>query len=416
VSLARPFDRQEPACGDDLRSAVVLTPWFPNVPGERNGSFIYDSAAAIASKGVAVTVLACRPSIPVVPANWVPEWARGKIDTRRFAESLGGGGVVSVKYLAIPGGAFRKASNFSQRLRVKPALEALARKTRARLIHAQTEGMAPIAVEVARTLEVPAVVTIHGINTDPNYLHAKAQRAILVPALRDADRLVLVGQPLKDVFARYVGRSDHVRVVNNGVRLPNRIRRSQVLSATAMRLVSVSNLHEGKGIDLVLDALTLINRQGSREWTYTVIGDGAERGALIRKARTHGLSDRIKFLGALPHEAVLETLLDSDVFVLPSYREAFGIAYLEAMACGLPTIGVRGQGPEAFIEPGLSGFLVEPRSATAVADCLGGILARPEDARRIGERARSRAQDFGWDTHANHLMEIYREAVSARRR
>jgi glycosyltransferase involved in cell wall biosynthesis len=414
VSLAN-VDQRERAGIDDLRSVVVLTPWFPNVPGERNGSFIYESAAAIARKGVAVTVLACRPSIPAVPARWVPEWVRGKIDAQRFAESLGGG-VVSLNYPALPGGVLRSISNLSQRWRVKPALEGLARQTRAGLIHAQTEGMAPIAVEVARMLQVPSVVTVHGINTDASYLHAKAQRAVLVPALRDADRLVLVGQSLKDAFAPYVGRSDHVRVVHNGVQPPQRIRRTQVLTRTPARLVSVCNLHEGKGIDLVLDALKLMDALGTRDWTYRIVGDGRERAALAERALAHGLTDRVSFLGMQSHEKVIEILLDSDIFVLPSYREAFGIAYLEAMACGLPTIGVRGQGPEAFIEHGLSGFLVEPHSAKAVSDCLSELLARPESARRLGERARSRAQDFSWDAHANRLMEVYREAISARRR
>jgi glycosyltransferase involved in cell wall biosynthesis len=411
VTLAH-LDQRQQARRDDLRSVVVLTPWFPNVPGERSGAFIYESAAAIARKGVAVTVLACRPSTPGVPERWVPEWARGQIDAQRFVESLGGG-VVCVNYPALPRGILRSISNISQRWRVKPALEGLARRSQAGLIHAQTEGMAPIAVEVARILRVPSVVTIHGLNTDASYLHAKGQKAILAPALRDADRLVLVGQSLKDTFAPYVGRSDHVRVVHNGVQLPTCIRRNQVLATTPARLVSVCNLHEGKGIDLVLDALKLLDALGTREWNYTVVGDGRERPALAARARAHGLTERVYFLGSQPREKVLGILLDSDVFVLPSYREAFGIAYLEAMACGLPAIGVRGQGPEAFIEHGLSGFLVEPRSATAVADCLGEILSHRDAARRIGESARSRAQAFSWDAHANALMEIYREAMQA---
>jgi glycosyltransferase involved in cell wall biosynthesis len=214
------------------------------------------------------------------------------------------------------------------------------------------------------------------------------------------------------VFAPYLDRDDHMRVVANGVRLPEGERPAPVLSRTPARFVSVSNLHEGKGIDLVLDALALLDARGVRDWTYTVIGDGKERTSLAARARAHNLGDRVNFLGSRSHESVFETLLESDVFVLPSYREAFGIAYLEAMACGLPTIGVRGQGPEAFIEHGVSGYLIEPRSTAAIADCLREILADPERARRIGERARTRAQDFSWDAHANRLLGVYREAMS----
>lgn len=410
MSLVQPV-RREHVIGGDLPSVVVLTPWFPNVPGDRNGSYIYESATALARKGVAVSVLVCRPSTRAVPAEWVPEWARGRIDVARFSEHLDH--VVPVNYPALPGGVFRTLSNLSQRRYVRPALEELARRAGASVIHAQTEGMAPIAVEVARTLHVPAIVTIHGINTDPKYLHSNGQRATLVPALRESDRLVLVGRSLKDVFSAYLGRDDHMRVVPNGVQLPKGERRAPVLARMPVRFVSVSNLHEGKGIDLVLDALAILDARGVRDWTYTIIGDGIERSSLVARAQAHNLDDRVDFLGSKPHESVFETLLESDVFVLPSYREAFGISYLEAMACGLPAIGVRGQGPEAFIEHGLSGFLIEPHSAAAIADCLCEILADSGRARRIGERAQRRAQEFTWDAHADRLIEIYREAMSA---
>ena len=410
MSQTKPVPRAQ--AGDvDVRSVVVLTPWFPNVPGDRNGSYIYESAAALARKGVCVSVLVCRPGVPAVPPQWVPEWARGKIEVGLFGDLQR---VVPIRYFALPGGALRRLSNFSQRRSVMPALEAVARQARASIIHAQTEGMAPIAVEVARKLALPAVVTIHGVNTDQNYLHSRSQKAVLGRALRECDRVVLVGSMLKDVFVPYVGRGDHMRVVPNGVRPPIALRRTEVLSRAPLRLVSVSNLHEGKGIDLALDALALLDARGMRDWTYKVIGDGAERNSLVAQARARNLSDRVNFLGERPPRVVMETLLESDVFMLPSYREAFGIAYLEAMSCALPTIGVRGQGPEDFIEHGVTGLLIEPRSASAIADCLQRILADPEEARRIGERARIRAQAFDWDAHADRLMGVFNEALSAR--
>jgi glycosyltransferase involved in cell wall biosynthesis len=190
-------------------------------------------------------------------------------------------------------------------------------------------------------------------------------------------------------------------------------RRRAVLAAPPYRLVSVSNLHEGKGIDITLEALAILDAQGKRDWTYTIVGDGAERRALAASADSLGLGDRVRFAGAQRHDAVFRTLMECDVFVLPSYREAFGIAYLEAMACGLPTIAVRGQGPGAFIEDGRTGFLVAPRSAEAVAACLAQIMSRPEAARAIGERARARAQEYTWDAHALRLLEVYSEAISA---
>jgi glycosyltransferase involved in cell wall biosynthesis len=333
---------------------------------------------------------------------------RGEVDTSSFREHLNG--VDVVRYLALPAGLFRPVMNSFQRKAVVPVLRRIVQTTGARVIHAQTEGMAPLALAVGRSVSVPVVATIHGLNMDPDYLHGKGQRALLAPALRDVARLVLVGEPLRDVFQDYAGRGDHIRVVPNGVRLP--------VSSCApkfdggpLRLVSVSNLHEGKGIDFTLAALAELKSAGQTNWTYSVVGDGVEQSRLQSQARDSGIAGQVKFLGAKCPDEVFAILERSDVFVLPSYREAFGIAYLEAMASGLVAIGVAGQGPQAFIEHGQTGFLVEPRSASAVAECLKAIARKPEEARAIGERARLAARNFTWDEHADRLASVYAEAV-----
>jgi glycosyltransferase involved in cell wall biosynthesis len=228
------------------------------------------------------------------------------------------------------------------------------------------------------------------------------------------NRLILVGRPLTDFFAQYVDRYDHIRIVANGVRFPSGVRSDPIFGSRSHRLVSVSNLVEGKGVDITLDALASLNRSGVNDWNFTIIGDGADRAALELRARKLGLSDQVFFVGAQSSERVFETLLASDIFVLPSYREAFGIAYLEAMACGLVTIGVRGQGPEAFIEHGRSGFLVEPRDPRAVSDCLRHIFLNHASALEVTENAKRRAQHFSWDAHANNLKSVFSEVLESR--
>jgi glycosyltransferase involved in cell wall biosynthesis len=105
-------------------------------------------------------------------------------------------------------------------------------------------------------------------------------------------------------------------------------------------------------------------------------------------------------------------LRDAHVFVLPSYREAFGIAYLEAMACGLLTIGVEGQGPSAFIISGKTGLLVPPQEVAALAACLRSVLEHPGRFSKIAAAGRKHvAQEYTWLRHAERLTEVYREIV-----
>jgi glycosyltransferase involved in cell wall biosynthesis len=389
-------------------SVVVLTPWFPNSPGDWKFTYIFDSAAALARLGLAVHVLVCRPFTPPFLDFLAPEWTKGRVETGAF-EGLAS--LTAMYYPGLPGGWFKRFTTPLASRHISLALKSLALKSGAELIHAHTEGMASIASGVARELGLPSAVTVHGLNTDPQFLHDPAQRAMFRQALGDTDRVILVGKPIWPFFSTLVGRDDHFRIVHNGVRFPTELDRGPILvRSQSIRFITVSNLHEGKGVDVALRALALTRDAGFEHWDYTIVGDGAERGALIDLSRSLGLSERVRFLGAHPHEKIFEFLSEADIFVLPSYREAFGISYLEAMAAGLVAIGVRGQGPEAFIEDGKSGFLVEPKSPRSLADCILGIVAQQDVARRIGADGMKLVRNaFTWDAHASRLTAVYGE-------
>jgi glycosyltransferase involved in cell wall biosynthesis len=286
----------------------------------------------------------------------------------------------------------------------------MARALRADVVHAHTEIPGVTAVRVAADLGLPSVVTIHGINTDSR-LNAPRQRACYREHLSRASRIVLVGEPLRDHVAAIVGRSDHFRIVHNGFRPPG----DDVAQADwtrPLRLVSVSNLHEGKGIDLTLAALRRLEDSGVADWTYNVVGGGNQAVALRQLARDLGLSAKVTFSGPCDHDEVYRHLARANVFVLPSYVEAFGIAYLEAMSLGLLAIGVRGQGPSGFIREGENGFLVEPRSADSLHACFLRVGNDMPGMRKIAARGRDHVRrNLTWRSHAEHLTAVFAEVV-----
>jgi glycosyltransferase involved in cell wall biosynthesis len=357
---------------------------------------------------LAVHVLVCRPFTPPFLDFLAPEWTKGRVETGAFEELAS---LAAIYYPGLPGGWLKRLTTPLASRQISLALKSLALKSGAELIHAHTEGLASIASGVARDLGLPSVVTVHGLNTDPQFLHEPTQRAMFRQVLRNMDRVILVGKPIWPFFSTLVGRDDHFRIVHNGVRFPTDLDRGPILRhSQSIRFITVSNLHEGKGVDVALRALALARDEGFELWDYTIVGDGAERGALVELSHSLGLAERVRFLGAHPYAKVFEFLSEADIFVLPSFREAFGISYLEAMAAGLVAIGVRGQGPEAFIEHGKSGFLVEPKSPRSLADCILGIVAQQEGARGIGAAGMKLVRNaFTWDAHATRLTEVYRE-------
>lgn len=383
---------------------LCLTPWFPNAPGEREGNYIHDSVMALREHGIEVKVLLSRV--------WKP-WQRNEPCYQAFPADLS---LEMVRYPGIPRDYLRSLSNRMLFSCLYRKAMAYARKHRVQLIHAHTEALAEIASSVAGKLGISSVVTIHGINTSHRYLGTAAQKEHFRKALNACDRVVLVGEPLRQYFAAITGRDDHFRVVHNGFRLPDACGKREICTGIIKRLISVSNLHEGKGLDLTIRALAMLQASGIRDWSYHIVGDGYMRAELEQLVQSLNLQKKITFIGAVEHAEVASHLKQADLFVLPSYREAFGIAYLEAMACGLLVIGVEGQGAAEFIRHRENGLLTKPKDIDDLAGHIRFAMVNPEETQRMAEAGCDTAMhDFNWTTHATALRSIYRELLQDRK-
>jgi glycosyltransferase involved in cell wall biosynthesis len=126
----------------------------------------------------------------------------------------------------------------------------------------------------------------------------------------------------------------------------------------------------------------------------------------------------VHFLGQLPHERVLALMGRAQLFALPSWNEAFGLVYTEAMAQGTPVIACRGEGPQDFIEDEVSGYLVPARDADALAGVIARALDDPGGAAAVGEAGRSVARELTWERNALAVDRVYAQALdgAARRR
>jgi glycosyltransferase involved in cell wall biosynthesis len=395
-----------------VKSVAVLTPWFPNWPGDWPGAFVADSALALTRAGWRVGVLVVRPWVPCWGQRLAHAMIRGDICAAAFPLAA----LEMVRIPALPRSLLRPMTDIVSDRIMENALEHIVRSIAADVIHVQTEGLAPIATRVARRLRLPWVVTLHGVNVHPRYLHSSYQQRRLRPALAAADRVILVGEPLREFFRSFIGFDGNFKIVPNGIDLPPLRPDKPILENGLRRMVSVANLHEGKGIDLTLLALARLKSEGVSSWTYRIIGEGREKAALLKLTAELGLADRVTFVGSVRHAEIFDYLARDEIFVLPSYREAFGIAYLEAMAAGLLTVGVVGQGPSQFIKHGENGVLVPPRDVEALVAALRDILTGDSQRwRRIAREGQQTVQNaYTWDHHARRLIEVYEHVIKTR--
>jgi glycosyltransferase involved in cell wall biosynthesis len=278
-------------------------------------------------------------------------------------------------------------------------LRLMRRRFRFDLVHAHN-GV-PVGDAVLRAHPgVPLVVSVHG----PDVLYVPQRVPGGDAAVRSAlgaARLTLANSEGIAAMARRQGASD-VRVVHLGTDLPGEtIKRRDTL-------VTVAHLVARKRHADVIRALWLLRDRLPR-LRYLIIGDGPERGALEALARD--LEVDVEFAGQLEHEEALATARRCSLFVMPSVDEAFGVAYIEAMAAGVPAIGSLGEPGPREIGDGL--VLVPPGDVEALAAQIEELLAEPTYLHELGHQARDTvAREFTWTRCGAATVAAYEAALS----
>lgn len=176
----------------------------------------------------------------------------------------------------------------------------------------------------------------------------------------------------------------------------------------------LGRLKRYKGVDLILRALA---RLGDRTPAprLLVAGTGDHAQALRSLAEELGVASRVEFLGFVPEERKLELFRRSWVHVLTSPKEGWGIANVEAAACGTPTVASDAPGLRDSVVHGETGYLVPHGDVDALAETLVHILDEPELRARLGEQARALAVRYSWDAAADAMEGFLQRVVRARR-
>jgi len=175
------------------------------------------------------------------------------------------------------------------------------------------------------------------------------------------------------------------------------------------RLVSVCRLLKLKHLDWVISVLGSLSREYPR-FEYHVAGDGPERRSLEALVRRYGLEGKVFFHGHLPREKVRDLLASSHVFVMPSYPETLGRAFLEAAACGCVCVGHKGTGVDGILVHGESGFFVDKNSLRPVMETILRDFS-PAFLAPYAAKARLAVRDFTWDEVCGKYHEVYTRAA-----
>jgi glycosyltransferase involved in cell wall biosynthesis len=262
--------------------------------------------------------------------------------------------------------------------------------------------------------DAPLVISVHGGDVLAVAPGSERGRRAVSEALAHA-RVVLANSAGTAERARALGAGD-VRVVHLGADLSSaddlRAHAGQADATRAPTLVTVGHLIARKRhADVVRAVAALRDRHPGLR--YVVVGDGPERPAIAALAHELRVADRVELRGQLPPAEAAAAAGAADAFVLPSVDEAFGVAYVEAMAAGVPAIGTRGEaGPEEIAAAGDGIVLVAPGDVAALADAIDGLLSDPARASALGRAARATVEaSFTWERCGRDTVAAYEAAL-----
>ena len=173
-------------------------------------------------------------------------------------------------------------------------------------------------------------------------------------------------------------------------------------------ILTVARLHKYKGLEYLIEAMQLLREKS--EATLYIVGNGPEEVRLKKRVKNLGLKRNVAFLHAsIPNYEMPFLYRECDVYVQPSVVEPYGIAVLEAMACGKPVIGTKVGGMLDTVKDGGTGFLVESGNAEEIADRITSLRDKNKRV-KMGIRAREWVvENFDWRMIGKEYQEVIEE-------
>ncbi|MBM3949040.1 MAG: glycosyltransferase family 1 protein [SAR202 cluster bacterium] len=171
----------------------------------------------------------------------------------------------------------------------------------------------------------------------------------------------------------------------------------------------VGRLEPLKGIDILIQAAAQLD--GREDTRVLVVGGNRKGDRLVGKLKAQaedlGIGQKVTFTGPVAQSELPRYYNAADVFVLPSHYESFGLAALEAMACGVPVVVSRVGGLTTFISDGKEGYLIPWRCPDPFAQRIEVLLSNPALRSAMGQAARAKAERMGWGVVADRMLGFY---------
>jgi len=253
---------------------------------------------------------------------------------------------------------------------------------------------------------LPYIISLRGSDVPGGHARLQLEYKLLGPLLKRiwtrASAIVACSEGLRERALKFLP-SVAIDVIPNGVDL-NHFRPASKETTEELKLLTVGRLSATKRVEMLIEAIDILNRRG-RCVRLTIVGGGGLLERLQRLVEEKRLSNIINLTGRIEAEQMPDVYRQHDIFVSASMQEGMSNAMLEALAAGLPIVTTRCEGVDELISD--NGIVVEDVDAPGLVEAITKLAENQQAYKAMCIAARRKAENFGWDTVAAKYLQLY---------
>ena len=391
-------------------NVLILSSMYPNSKVYLSGVFVHQLVKALKQNKIELTVISPIPYVPQLLKGFRKKWKGYALVPE--CEDIDGITVYHPKYIALPRGILKEFWSYTYAFFFLKLYRKNFYEKKFDIIHAH--GSSPddyAAYLISQKLNIPYIITVHG---ETVFYSIKKPRLLKFSskALINAHHIIAVSELVKKRIQKFIVNKPEIEVIYNGFTPPviimEKIERN---SRDEVILLFVATLIERKGCRYLLEAFSKIQKSYP-ETRLIVVGGGNLLNSLKSLSVELSIQDKITFTGQVDNETVLKLMSNCDIFVLPSWDEAFGVVYLEALSYQKAIIACQNEGISEILDDNVHGLFVKARDSSSIYDKLSILISDPDLRKKLGRNGYEKIKELTWEKTAQKTMTIY-ERVSA---
>ncbi len=384
---------------------LMISHMYPNKYNPNLGIFVKKQIEALIEFNIKVTVLAPIPLVFSFIKYFSLKWRNYSLVPKE--EISNGVRVIHTRFLAFPTGFLKQYWAYSNYYLFRKVITELHNNEKIDVVHVQ--GSAPddyAGYLISQKLKIPYIQTLHGdalLNLSQKGKRFSRSKI----AIEKANAVIAVSSKIESKVFELTNRKENIFKILNGY-IPFTLDQTTTkeINENVFNIFFAGNLIRQKGCHLLIEAFSKIHSK-YRNLRLQIAGNGVEANNLKDIVKKLGLERKVVFYGNIEHNKLLSLMSQCDIFIMPSWNEAFGIVYLEAMSFEKPVIGTFGEGIDDLIEDGKNGLLVKPKSVDSIVEKLTILIENKKYSDQLAENGYKSIKKLTWEFNAQQIVEVY---------